>query len=154
MDFRILGPLQVVGDDGPLRLGGPKQHAVLAHLILRPNRIVPAGLLIDELWGDGPPETAKNTLQTYVYRLRKVLGDTRIEAGSGGYLLRAEPDESDAGRFGALVKLARGGPRGHQRGAIAPWRDRSPGRAPPGRDRAPHHDRARDGEPHHGGLGA
>src|SRR4029453_8444820 len=107
MDFRILGPLQVVGDDGPLRLGGPKQHAVLAHLILRPNRIVPAGLLIDELWGDGPPETAKNTLQTYVYRLRKVLGDTRIEAGSGGYLLRAEPDEIDAGRFEALVKRAK-----------------------------------------------
>jgi len=49
MDFRILGPLEVVGDDGQVPLGGPKQRAVLAHLILRPNRVVPASLLIDEL---------------------------------------------------------------------------------------------------------
>ena len=107
MEFRILGPLEVLGDDGPLKLGGPKQRAVLAHLILRANRVVPASLLIDELWGDEPPETARNTLQTYVYRLRKVLGDARIEAGSGGYLLHAEPDEIDAGRFEALLKHAK-----------------------------------------------
>jgi serine/threonine-protein kinase len=108
MEFRILGPLEVLGDSGPLKLGGPKQRAVLAHLILRSNRVVPAGLLIDELWGEDPPETARNTLQTYVYRLRKLLGDTRIEAGSGGYLLHAEPDEIDAGRFETLVKEAKG----------------------------------------------
>jgi DNA-binding SARP family transcriptional activator len=107
MEFRILGPLEVLGDGGPLKLGGPKQRAVLAHLILRANRVVPASLLIDELWGDEPPETARNTLQTYVYRLRKVLGDARIEAGSGGYLLHAEPDEIDAGRFEALLKHAK-----------------------------------------------
>jgi len=71
MDFRVLGPLEVLGDDGRVSLAGPKQRAVLAHLILRPNRVVPASLLIDELWGDEPPETARNTLQTYVYRLRR-----------------------------------------------------------------------------------
>ena len=108
MQFRVLGQLEVVGDEGPLALGGPKQRAVLAHLILRPNRLVPAGLLIDELWGDEPPETARNTLQTYIYRLRKVVGDARIEAGSGGYLLHAEPDEIDAVRFEALFKEAKG----------------------------------------------
>jgi len=107
MDFRILGPLEVVGDDGQVPLGGPKQRAVLAHLILRPNRVVPASLLIDELWGDEPPETARNTLQTYVYRLRKVLGEARIEARSGGYVLHAEPAEIDATRFEALVKQAK-----------------------------------------------
>jgi serine/threonine protein kinase/DNA-binding SARP family transcriptional activator/ABC-type transport system substrate-binding protein len=107
MEFRILGPLEVSGDDGPRKLGGPKQHAVLAHLILRSNHVVPAGLLIDELWGEEPPETARNTLQTYVYRLRKVLGEARIEAGSGGYLLHAEPHEIDAGRFESLVKRAK-----------------------------------------------
>ena len=107
MEFRILGPLEVLGDDGPLKLGGPKQRAVLAHLIVRPKRVVPAGLLIDELWGEEPPETARNTLQTYVYRLRKLLGDGRIEAGSGGYLLHAEQDEIDAGRFEALVRRAK-----------------------------------------------
>jgi DNA-binding SARP family transcriptional activator len=107
MEFRILGPLEVLGDDAPLKLGGPKQRAVLAYLILRANRVVPADLLIDELWGDDPPETARNTLQTYVYRLRKVLGDARIEAGSGGYLLHAEPDEIDAAHFEALLKHAK-----------------------------------------------
>jgi len=77
MEFRVLGPLEVVGEDGPVALGGPKQRAVLAHLILRANHVVPADLLIDELWGEDPPETARNTLQTYVYRLRKLLGDGR-----------------------------------------------------------------------------
>ena len=65
-----------------------------------------AGTLIDELWGDEPPETARNTLQTYVYRLRKIIGDSRIEAGSGGYSLHAERDEIDVARFEALVKDA------------------------------------------------
>jgi len=119
MEFRILGPLVVLGDDGPLKLGGPKQHAVLAHLIIRANRVVPAGLLIDELWGDEPPETARNTLQTYVYRLRKVLGDGRMEAGSGGYLLYAEPNEIDAGRFEALVREAKGSMLSDPRAALA-----------------------------------
>jgi serine/threonine-protein kinase len=108
MEFRILGPLEVLGDDGLFKLGGPKQRAVLAHLILRPDRIVPAGLLIDELWGDEPPETARNTLQTYVYRLRKLLGEERIEGSSSGYVLHAEPDEIDAARFEAVVKRAKG----------------------------------------------
>ena len=75
MEFRILGPLEVSADDGPIKMGGPKQRAVLAHLILRANRLVPIDLLIDGIWGEEPPETAKNTLQTYVYRLRKMLGE-------------------------------------------------------------------------------
>ena len=75
MEFRILGPLEVSAGDGAIKLGGPKQRAVLAHLILRANRPVPVDILIDGLWGEEPPETAKNTLQSYVYRLRQVLGD-------------------------------------------------------------------------------
>ena len=75
MQFLILGPLEVSDDGRKLALGGPKQRAVLAHLILRANHVVPADLLIDGLWGEEPPESARNTLQTYVYRLRKVLGD-------------------------------------------------------------------------------
>ena len=119
MEFRILGPLEVLDDGGPLKLGGPKQRAVLAHLILRANRVVPASLLIDELWGDEPPETARNTLQTYVYRLRKVLGDARIVPGPGGYLLHAEPDEIDAGRFEALLKHAKASIATHPAAAAA-----------------------------------
>ena len=104
MEFLILGPLEVSDDGRKLALGGPKQRAVLAHLILRANHVVPADLLIDGLWGEEPPESARNTLQTYVYRLRKVLGDGRIEGRDGGYVLAAAPGEIDAARFEALVK--------------------------------------------------
>ncbi len=104
MEFLILGPLEVSDDGRKLALGGPKQRAVLAHLILRANHVVPADLLIDGLWGEEPPESARNTLQTYVYRLRKVLGEDRIEGRDGGYVLAAAEGEIDAERFQALVK--------------------------------------------------
>ena len=93
MEFLILGPLEVADNGRKLALGGPKQRAVLAHLILRANRVVQADLLIDGLWGEEPPESARNTLQTYVYRLRKLLGENGIEGRDGGYVLVAAPDE-------------------------------------------------------------
>jgi serine/threonine-protein kinase len=108
VEFRILGPLEVVDEDGARSLGGPKQRAVVAHLILRAGRAVPADQLIDELWGEAPPETARNTLQTYVYRLRKVLGEHRLEGRTGTYVLHAEPSEIDAVRFERLVRNGRG----------------------------------------------
>jgi serine/threonine-protein kinase len=123
MEFRILGPIEVLDEERPLALGGPKQRAVLAHLILRANRIVPADLLIDELWGEGPPETARNTLQTYVYRLRKLLGDGRIEGRSGGYILSAAPEEIDAARFEALVRRAKAVAESDPAGAAATLAD-------------------------------
>jgi serine/threonine-protein kinase len=107
MEFRVLGPLEVVGDDGSLPLGGPKQRAVVANLILRAGHAVPAEQLIDELWGEEPPGTARNTLQTYVYRLRKVLGEERVESQGGAYVLHAEPGEIDAARFEELVRAGR-----------------------------------------------
>ena len=108
MQFRLLGPIEVVDEEHSLPLGGPKQRAVLAHLVLRAKTSVSRERLIDGLWGDDPPETARNTLQTYLYRLRRVLGDDRITTEGGGYLLRAEPDEIDAARFEAMVNDARG----------------------------------------------
>ncbi len=110
MQFRILGPLELDAGDGPLGLGGPKQRAVLAHLVVRANQVVPAATLIDELWGEDPPETARNTLQTYVSHLRKIVGADRITARPPGYVLAIGPDELDLTRFDALVdesKLAR-----------------------------------------------
>jgi DNA-binding SARP family transcriptional activator len=106
VEFRLLGALEVRDRDGPIELGGTKQRAVLAHLLVRANA-VPADRLIDEVWGDEPPAAARNVLQTYVSRLRKQLGADRLEHGSGGYVLRAEPDEIDARRFEALVANAR-----------------------------------------------
>ena len=107
MEFRILGPLEISAGDGAIKLGGKKQRVVIAHLILRANRPVPVDLLIDGLWGEEPPETAKNTLQTYVYRLRQVLGEDRISSEVGGYVLRADAAEIDAARFEALVKAGK-----------------------------------------------
>ena len=107
MDFRLLGPLEVAIHDGPVALGGAKQRAVLVHLLLRANALVTAERLIDEVWGDEPPAAARNVLQTYVSRLRKALGDGRLEHESGGYVLHAEPSEIDAHRFEALVRDAR-----------------------------------------------
>ncbi len=123
MDFRILGPLEVVAGDGAIPLGGPKQRAVLAHLILRANHPVHADLLIDGLWGDEPPDTARNTLQTYVYRLRKALGDERLVGSDGGYVLRADPGEVDAVRFESIVKEAKSLAAADPAGAAARFSD-------------------------------
>src|SRR5687768_12050913 len=73
MMFRVLGPLEIAGDRHDLTPGAPKQRAVLALLILRCNRTVQTASLIDELWGECPPESALPTLQTYIYKLRKML---------------------------------------------------------------------------------
>jgi WD40 repeat protein/DNA-binding SARP family transcriptional activator len=107
VEFRVLGPLEANAHNGPIALGGAKQRAVLAHLLLRANALVPADRLIDEVWGDDPPAAARNVLQTYVSRLRKALGDGRLEHRPGGYVLHAESSEIDARRFEALVQDAR-----------------------------------------------
>jgi WD40 repeat protein/DNA-binding SARP family transcriptional activator len=105
--FRVLGPLEVSGEGGALPLGGPKQRTALAHLILNANQVVAAERLIDALWGEEPPDTARGTLQTYVSRLRSVLGSSAIEGRAPGYLLRVEPDEIDALRFERLLRDTR-----------------------------------------------
>jgi WD40 repeat protein/serine/threonine protein kinase len=107
MEFRVLGPLDVASDNGPVALGGSKQRAVLAHLVLRANALVPAERLIDDVWGDEPPAAARNVLQSYVSRLRKVVGAERLERRPGGYVLHADPSTIDARRFEALVQDAR-----------------------------------------------
>ena len=73
-DFRILGPLEVSDETGPLLLGGLKQRAVLAMLLLEPGRIVSVDRLIDALWGEQPPRTATTSLQNFISQLRKTLG--------------------------------------------------------------------------------
>jgi DNA-binding SARP family transcriptional activator/WD40 repeat protein len=108
MEFRVLGAIEVVENGGPpITLGGPKQRAVLAHLLLRANHLVPTDVLIDEVWGEEPPETVRNALQSYASHLRKALGTERIEGSRAGYVLRAEPSEFDAVRFQSLLRDAR-----------------------------------------------
>jgi DNA-binding SARP family transcriptional activator/tetratricopeptide (TPR) repeat protein len=103
MDFRILGPLEVQAEAGPLPLGGTKQRAVLAILLLHPNQVVSTDRLIEGLWGEQPPNTAAKALQVRVSRLRKLLEPERvIITRPPGYLIELEPDEFDLMRFESL----------------------------------------------------
>src|SRR6185503_15248194 len=107
MEFRVLGPLEVTEEGRSQPLGGPKQRTVLAHLLLSANRLVAGEKLMDALWGEEPPPSARNTLQGYIKRLRKVVGAERIEHAAGGYLLRADAAELDLLRFESLVQGSR-----------------------------------------------
>jgi WD40 repeat protein/DNA-binding SARP family transcriptional activator len=108
MEFRVLGSIEVIEEGkGSIVLGGPKQRLVLAHLLLRANHLVPADVLIDEVWGEEPPDTARNALQTYASHLRKALGAERLQGSRAGYRLRADPSELDAFRFESLLRDAR-----------------------------------------------
>ncbi len=108
MEFRLLGPLEVHGDGRALPIGGPKQRVVLAHLLLRANEVVSVDRLIDAVWSDEPPGTARNTLQTYVRHLRKSLGAARVQHRPPGYLLVADPAEVDLLQFVDLLHRAQG----------------------------------------------
>jgi DNA-binding SARP family transcriptional activator/DNA-binding beta-propeller fold protein YncE len=103
VEFRILGPLEAEQDGRLVPLGGRKQRALLALLLLHANGVVPRDRLIDEIWGDEPPETARTALQVYVSQLRKALGGERIETRAPGYRVRTEPDALDLERFERLV---------------------------------------------------
>lgn len=77
MDFNVLGPLQVADGGRTVALGGPRQRAVLALLLLEPNRVVSMDRLLDRLWGDDPPARATGTVQAYVSNLRRALEPQR-----------------------------------------------------------------------------
>jgi YVTN family beta-propeller protein len=105
--FRILGPLEVADREQAVLLGGPKQRALLAILLLHRGEAVSSDRLIDQLWGERPPATAAKTLQGYVSHLRKALGNDVVLTRGGGYLLAAAPGQVDADRFEAMAADAR-----------------------------------------------
>jgi predicted ATPase/DNA-binding SARP family transcriptional activator len=112
LEYRILGPLEVVDGDRLVALGGPKQRAVLALLVLEVGRVVSVDRLVDGVWGDEATEGAQATLQVYVSNLRKVLEPAKGEhtvliSRRPGYLLDVDPDSVDAVRFERLVEQAR-----------------------------------------------
>ena len=82
VEFRILGPLEVLRDGEPQPLGTPKQRSLLALLLLRRGQVVSSDAIVDQLWGAEPPPTAANALQGHVSRLRKLLGPNDIGARS------------------------------------------------------------------------
>jgi YVTN family beta-propeller protein len=137
MDFKLLGPLEVWHQGRPLSVGGTKQRALLAILLLHANEVVSRDLLIDELWGARPPARASHTLETYVSRLRKTLhsdpaGEPLIVTRPPGYVLRVEHGQLDLHRFEQLLEEGRRALATHApdraaaklREAAAVWRGR------------------------------
>ncbi len=105
MEFRLLGPVEVRGDDGErVPLGGRRPRALLALLLLNANRPVATDRLIDAVWGEAPPASVRGALQVHVHALRKALGRDRIVTEPPGYLARVEEGELDADRFARLVE--------------------------------------------------
>src|SRR5262245_51539856 len=108
MEFGLLGTFEVRVGGEAVTLGQPKQRALLALLVLHANRVVARERLIDELWGDRPPESAVKSVQTYVSQLRKLLPPGTLVTRAPGYLLEVEPDAIDVDRFERLRAEARG----------------------------------------------
>ena len=117
MEFRLLGPMEVIGDDGAsIPLGGARPRALLAQLLLNANDVVSTDRLIDGIWGEQPPASAASALQVHVHALRRAIGPDRIVTRPPGYVVRVDADELDVDRFARLV--ADGDPHG----ALALWR--------------------------------
>jgi DNA-binding SARP family transcriptional activator len=106
LEFRLLGPLEVVGGDGPIPLGGPKQRATLAILLLGANRVVPVERLADDLYHGAAPVTAVTQVQRQVSDLRRLLGAAAIETRPPGYILRLAPEQFDLHQFERLTDRA------------------------------------------------
>jgi DNA-binding SARP family transcriptional activator len=110
VEFRILGPLEVVEDGNPVALGTLKERLVLAVLLLHANEFVSRERLIDDLWGEAPPPTAQEAVYVYVSKVRKTLSAADadpISTSTGGYRLHVDPDRLDASRMQVLVAEAR-----------------------------------------------
>jgi DNA-binding SARP family transcriptional activator/WD40 repeat protein len=135
MEAGVLGPLRVRGPHAEIAITGVKERTVVAHLVARVGQVVATEELIDALWPDEPPRTARRTLQSYVARVRTALEQAGVEEGllssqSSGYRLSMDPTGIDANQFARLVELGRraagdGNPREAVRSlqaALALWR--------------------------------
>ncbi len=114
MEVRLLGPVEVVAEDGPVPLGGPRQRAVVAMLALATPAVVSTDRVVDGLWGEDPPDRPVPTLQVFVSKLRKALtaqgGAAFLESRPPGYRLVVDPLDTDVGRFADLTARARQAP--------------------------------------------
>ncbi len=110
MEFRVLGPLEAEIGGREIELGGPKQRAILAALLLSPGQVVPVDRLIDDVWGERAPRTAQHSVQLYISELRKAFGGNGagpIVTRPPGYILEVDPETVDAVRFKRFVDDAR-----------------------------------------------
>ena len=102
MRFAILGPLEVHDGDAPVRLGGRRQRALLARLLLDHNRTVSVDRLVDDLWGEDVPDSAVKMIHIYVSQLRKLLPNGPLVTRPPGYAIELEPEAIDVVRFTRL----------------------------------------------------
>ena len=108
MDFRLLGPIEVViaGDDR-VEVASTRERAILTMLLLRANRVVQVGQLIDAVWDDSPPATARSQVQQCISALRRKLGQAGgdlLKTDTAGYVIRIPGDTVDVARFEELVR--------------------------------------------------
>jgi len=125
MEFLLLGPLEVLGDAGPIAVPAAKRRAVLAILLLASGATVPGWRLIEELWPE-PPVSARKVVQTYVSKLRQILPEGMLVTHQTGYALEVPADAVDVRRFERLLAEAGRVPPGDEavllREALALWR--------------------------------
>ncbi|MGH9004137.1 MAG: AfsR/SARP family transcriptional regulator, partial [Acidimicrobiia bacterium] len=111
MEFRVLGPLEVVRHGEAVSVGRSRERAVLTRLLLSANQVVSLESLVDDLWNGEPPEGAAQALWVYLSRLRKALrdhgSDEVLVTRPPGYVLVVPPEAVDAHRFESLVGAAR-----------------------------------------------
>src|SRR5829696_3587654 len=126
LEFRVLGPLEVREEGQPIEFGRQKQRALLALLLLRRGEVVSTDALVEGLWGEDPPRTARAALQNYVSQLRATLGPGTVVSQTGGYALEAGPEQLDLSRFERLLAEGRGAPAAERertlQEALALWR--------------------------------
>ncbi|GHG49870.1 MULTISPECIES: AfsR/SARP family transcriptional regulator [Amycolatopsis] len=125
MRYRLLGPVTVLGDTGPVRPGGQKQTSVLAALLLNANRVVTEDRLIDLTWGENAPPSVRGRLQVHISELRKLLGRDVIVRRAPGYVIEVAPGDRDLDVFDEEVAKARATSGAdavkHLRAALALW---------------------------------
>lgn len=130
LGIRVLGPVELAGEDGPAALTAEKQRRLLAALVARHGSICSTDLLIDALWGGSPPPSAEKLLQVYVSQLRKLLRPTLIRRRGSAYALELDSGAVDAVRFERLVEEGKAASATGNaalaasllRGALALWR--------------------------------
>ena len=125
IEFRVLGPLEILDEGEPIAVGGRKQRMVLAMLLLEAGRVVSSERLIDAIWGEEPPRTATTSLQNSISRLRKQLCLDALITKPPGYQLNIEPEQLDLARCRRWLDEARGAEPARRgellRSALALW---------------------------------
>ncbi|GAA0653035.1 BTAD domain-containing putative transcriptional regulator [Kutzneria viridogrisea] len=130
LEFGVLGPVQILLDGRPAPLGGSGVRSLLALLVLDANQVVAFDQIVDALWGEDPPDTARTIVHGYVSKLRRILGTAggpaSILTRPPGYLLQVEPDQVDLHRARTLIAQASGRPAAERaellRAALRLWR--------------------------------